>query len=80
MISISTFLIPSRFFLAFSTSLAGTITVAPALANVLVVSSPIPVFPPVTITIFPLRSIPLITSLVVDVASNPEPIGCCKSP
>src|SRR5690554_4505396 len=66
--------------LRFVTSLAGTTTVAPAAASVLVVSSPMPVLPPVTIAIFPLRSMPWMTSSVVDVALNPEPIGCCNAP
>jgi hypothetical protein len=78
--SISTFSIPFRFCFAFSTSLAATITVAPALASVFTVSRPIPVPPPVTIAVLPLRSIPFITSLVVDVELNPEPIGFCKAP
>ncbi|MNY03980.1 hypothetical protein D3C86_1366290 [compost metagenome] len=54
--TISTFLIPSRFFFAFSISRAGMITVAPAAARTFVVSNPIPVLPPVTIAIFPVRS------------------------
>ena len=56
-------------------SLAGTITVAPAAANTFVVSSPMPVLPPVTSAIFPERSMPVITSLAVDDPLNPEPIG-----
>ncbi|MNT09718.1 hypothetical protein D3C72_1445170 [compost metagenome] len=55
-------------------------TVAPAPASVIVVSSPIPVFPPVTIAIFPLRLMPFITSLAVDVALKPEPKGFCNAP
>ncbi|MNT33876.1 hypothetical protein D3C72_1698240 [compost metagenome] len=74
--SISTLAIPSRFFRALFTSLAGTITVAPAAASVFVVSKPIPVLPPVTIAILPVRSMPLITSVVVDLALKPEPSGC----
>ncbi len=48
--------IPSRFFFALSISRAATITVAPAAASILVVSSPIPVLPPVTIAVLPVRS------------------------
>ena len=66
-------------FFAFSTSRAGTITVAPAPASVFVVSSPMPELPPVTIAIFPRRSMPLITSAAVDDALNPEPTGICRA-
>jgi len=78
--SISTWGIPCRFFFAFSISLAGTITLAPACASILVVSKPIPVLPPVTMAILPVRSMSFITSVEVDVALKPEPIGFCNAP
>jgi hypothetical protein len=80
MASSSTFGIPARFFFAFSRSLAGTITVAPAAASTFVVSKPIPAFPPVTMAIFPVRLMPLITSDAVDLTLNPDPTGCCNAP
>jgi len=61
-------------------SRAGTITVPPAAASILVVSSPMPVFPPVTMATLPVRFMPLITSLAVDFALKPEPIGYCNAP
>ena len=51
-------IIPSSAFFASSTLLAGTKTLAPASASALVVSKPIPEYPPVTIAVFPDRSMP----------------------
>ncbi len=76
----STFGIPCSFCFALSRSLAGTITVAPALASVLTVSNPIPVLPPVTMATFPVKSIPLITSVEVEFALKPDSTGFCNAP
>ena len=61
-------------------SLAETITKAPADTNVLVVFKPIPVLPPVTIAIFPVRSISFIISVAVDFALKPLPKAFYQAP
>src|SRR5690606_31664866 len=77
---ISTLAIPCRFFFAFPTSLAGTMTIAPAFASVFTVSNPMPVFPPVTMAIFSENSTSLLTLIDVDVALLRDPIGFCIAP
>jgi hypothetical protein len=80
--SYSMFPFPFQLFstLTFSLDRTGTITVAPAAASVLVVSKPVPEYPPVTIATFPLMSIPSITSADVERALNPDPSGFCNAP
>ena len=53
---------PSRFLQAISFLLAGMMTFAPAVTSALVVSRPIPEYPPVTIAVLLLISIPFVIS------------------
>ena len=75
----SSLTIPFSSLLATSTRLAGTITRAPELDKALEVSRPIPEYPPVTIAIFPDKSISFRTSWGSLFAPKPELIGFCNS-
>ena len=66
---------PARVPAAVSTSRAGTTTIAPASRNARTVGTPMPDAPPVTIAVFPAKSMPAMTSSAVEAAPNPEPSG-----
>ena len=66
---------PAKVSAAASTLRAGTTTIAPAARNARTVGTPMPDAPPVTIAVFPVRSMPATTSSAVEAGPNPEPSG-----